>query len=61
MKVLYIIFIVLGSFLVCWGFWRANRGPEKGQSLAAFLSLVGVFVTFLGLLLFFVPGFFTLE
>ena len=58
-QAIYIIITIVGTFLVCWGFWRAHLGPKKGQTLAAFLALVGLFMSFLGILLYFVPGFFT--
>jgi hypothetical protein len=50
---------MLGLLLIVLGFWGGHVWPKPYDSLIAWCAPVGLVVTLVGLILFFIPRFFT--
>ena len=50
---------VLGLLLIILGFWGGHVWPKPYGSLVAWCAPIGLVVTLAGIVLLFIPGFFT--
>jgi hypothetical protein len=55
----HILLTVLGLLLVILGFWGGHVWPKPYASLVAWCAPVGLVVTLIGIVLLFIPNFFT--
>ena len=58
MQLIYIIMIVAGLILICWGFWATYNARRPWDMLGALSLPVALIITLMGVLLSAVPDFF---
>ena len=55
----HILLTMLGLLLIVLGFWGGHMGPKPYDSLIAWCTPVGLVVALIGIILLFIPNFFT--